>query len=180
MLVLNYQLEDLFKYGFLSFVFYFSFISVCGPVTYFGVKYFIIIVIYCLILIKSQNNNIIALTRSRLISPKLVHKVLSDYNKKLTVICSFNEFWRKVYSKIIYGFTPFIMICLQQTLFERLNHILYIGMFFTITFATIFMFSLNIMASQIFQEVMRTEKIVYKLLDSMKYDSNARLNFKVN
>ena len=128
---------------------------------------------------RSLNQYVKTLIKSKVISQKIAANVLDKYHKNLNTISILNVFWGKVYSIIIYTFIPFGLICLQQILFEKLSHMLFIAMFITFLSTTLFLFSLNLMAAHIFKEVQRIQTFSFSLLNSLKQKSNAKLKLKV-
>ena len=175
----NYNPEHLVKYGMISVLLLNTMVSSEFSIGFSGVKYFIIVTIYCIFLIKSINQHSTAHFTKMFTSEKMAFYALNKYHKNMNAIFTLNKFWKKIYSNLIYAFIPFNLICLQQIIFEKINQMLFIALLFTFLSTTLFLFSLNLMSAHIFKEVQRTLTILISLFNGLKQKSNPKVKLKV-
>jgi len=179
-IIFVYDLLYLIKFGLLSSIIFYIWMYYVVALCYYSVQYFYTVCYYCKIRMKSLNVNTEAILKMSFISIPLIDKLLEDHNNIFKTIINYNRFWKKIFFIIIYSFIPFNLTLLHQLLFEDLPKHSLIAIGFTFTFATLFLFSCNLITASVLSEILRSEKLIHKFLIKMGPSVNTKRKLKVN
>ncbi len=178
-IIFVYDFLYLIKFGLLSSIIFYIWVYYVVALCYYSVQYFYTVCYYCKIRMKSLNDNTEAILKISFISLPLIDKLLEDHNNIFKTIINYNRFWKKIFFILIYSFIPFNLTLLHQLLFEDLPKQSLIAIGFAFTFATLFLFSCNLMTASVLSEVLRSEKLIHKILTKMGPIVNTKRKLKV-
>ena len=179
LLLLNYDLEHMLKYGIISGFLFYTWLIYVVPCTYQTVKYFLIVCFNCKYRVIELNKMGEQIAKQPFLRYTSLWKLLDSYNKIFNLIEIYNKFWKKNLFIVVYGLTPFNLILLHQLVFEALPNYVLICVGFAFTFATAFLFLLNSITASVFKEVKRSEQIIFDLMTKFYTNSNIKRKFKV-